>query len=148
MTDEYVEEIYALAREAFKGGQRAFQIQAYPFRMTPANIAKNVGHKDFEFWKMLKEGNDHFEVTRKQPKVNVCERRYVFNRYADEGEAFRSREVCPSAKMPQSLALAFNEKQNEDQDVFDRVLKRAVENPFIKPEDKPVVQSASIKADS
>ena len=39
MTDEQIGEIYSLAREAFLGGQRSFQIQAYPFRMTPANMA-------------------------------------------------------------------------------------------------------------
>lgn len=146
MTDEYVEEIYALAREAFKGGQKAFQIQAYPFRMTPENMAKNVDHPDFEFWKLLKEGNDHFEVTRKQPKVDVCEKRYVFNRYAEEGEKFQSRDICPPTKMPRSLALAFNEKQNKDQSVFDKVLKRTAASPFVKPEDKPATLDASIKA--
>ena len=30
MTDEQVSEIYALARESFFGGQRSFQVQAYP----------------------------------------------------------------------------------------------------------------------
>ena len=36
MTDEQIGEIYSLAREAFLGGQKAFQVQAYPFRMTAA----------------------------------------------------------------------------------------------------------------
>jgi len=40
MTDEQISEIYALARESFFGGQRSFQVQAYPFRMTPANLAR------------------------------------------------------------------------------------------------------------
>ena len=40
MTDEQITEIYSLAREAFFGGQGSFQIQAYPFRMTPLNMAK------------------------------------------------------------------------------------------------------------
>jgi hypothetical protein len=31
------------------------------------------------FWKMIKEGNDHFEATHLQPKVEVCNRRYVFD---------------------------------------------------------------------
>src|SRR3974377_2473905 len=39
MTDEQIAEIYALAREDFFGGQKSFQVQAYPFRMTPQNIA-------------------------------------------------------------------------------------------------------------
>ena len=144
MTDEIVEEIYGLAREAFRGGQKAFQVQAYPFRMTPKNLAEKVGHRDFEFWKMLKEGSDHFEVTKQQPKVNVCEKRYVFNRDVEEGIGFRSREICPPAKVKQSLALAFNERQDKDQNVFDRILKQNALNPFTK--DKPKITSASIKA--
>ncbi|MEM9279464.1 MAG: murein L,D-transpeptidase family protein [Pseudomonadota bacterium] len=148
MTDEYVEEIYALARESFRGGQKAFQIQAFPFRMTAENMAKKVDHPDFQFWKMLKEGSDHFEVTKLQPKVDVCEKRYVFNRYVEEGVEFRSRAECPPAKMPRNLALAFNEKQDKDQSVFDKVLKKTASNPFIKDEDKPKVQVASIKADA
>lgn len=148
MTDEYVEEIYALAREAFRGGQKAFQIQAYPFRMTAENMARKVDHPDFQFWKMLKEGSDHFEVTKLQPKVDVCEKRYVFNRYAEEGVKFRSRDECPPTKIPQSLALAFNEKQESDQSVFDKILKKTAENPFIKAEDKPKTLTASIKADA
>ena len=43
MTDEDAGEIFALARDAFRGGQRAFEIQAFPFRMTPENLAK---HRD------------------------------------------------------------------------------------------------------
>src|SRR6185312_11342745 len=39
MTDEQIGEIFALARESFTGGQRAFQVQAYPFRMSPKNMA-------------------------------------------------------------------------------------------------------------
>jgi murein L,D-transpeptidase YafK len=79
MTDDQISEIYALARESFFGGQRSLQLQAYPFRMTPANFAKHRNNPNMAFWKMLKEGNDHFEVTHQEPKVDVCEKRYVFN---------------------------------------------------------------------
>ena len=64
MTDEQVAEIYALARESFFGGQKSFQIQAYPFRMTPLNMAKHRNSPHLAFWKMLKQGYDHFEVTQ------------------------------------------------------------------------------------
>ena len=49
MTDEQVSEIYALARESFFGGQRSFQVQAYPFRMTPANLAKHRDNPNMPF---------------------------------------------------------------------------------------------------
>jgi murein L,D-transpeptidase YafK len=60
MTDERVGEIYSLAHESFLGGQPSFQIQAYPFRMTPANLARHRTSPHLAFWKMLKIGNDHF----------------------------------------------------------------------------------------
>jgi len=147
MTDEYIEEIYALAREAFRGGQKAFQVQAFPFRMTAENMARKVNHPKFEFWKMLKEGSDHFEVTNRQPKVDVCEKRYVFNRIVEEGEEFDASLQCPPSKTPKSLALAFNAKQSDDQKIFEKVLKRNAANPFVKPEEKPRAFSVSIKAE-
>ena len=47
--------------------------------MTPLNMARHRNSPHFEFWKMLKQGNDHFEVTHLEPKVDVCENRYVFD---------------------------------------------------------------------
>jgi murein L,D-transpeptidase YafK len=79
MTDEQMAEIYSLARDAFFGGQESFQIQAYPFRMTPANLAHHRTNPNMAFWKMIKIGSDHFEVTHLEPKVDVCNRRYVFD---------------------------------------------------------------------
>ena len=123
MTDEKVEEIYAMARDAFNGGQKAFQIQAYPFRMTAQNMMKNRNHKHFEFWKMLKRGYDHFEITRIPPKVDVCEKRYVFN--TESSSRYPSRGACPSRKMPASLALAFAKKQTVFNNQFEELLAKA-----------------------
>ncbi|UMY18533.1 L,D-transpeptidase family protein [Methylobacterium organophilum] len=78
MTDASMSEIYAIAREAFAGGQRAFQFQSYPFRMTASNIARSRNDPNAPFWKNLKEGSDYFEALRDEPRVNVCGRRYVF----------------------------------------------------------------------
>src|SRR3984885_1455647 len=57
MTDEQIGEIYALARESFLGSRQSFQIQAYPFRMTPANLAHHRTNPHMAFWEMLKIGN-------------------------------------------------------------------------------------------
>jgi murein L,D-transpeptidase YafK len=79
MTDEQMAEVYGLAQEALSAGQDAFQAQVFPFRMTPENMARHRNHQHIAFWRMLKEGADHFEVSRREVKVNVCERRYVYN---------------------------------------------------------------------
>ena len=78
MTDETISELYALAREAFASGQKAIQFQAFPFRMTAQNLAKFRNDPNIKFWKNLKEGSDYFEVTRREPHVEVCGNRYAF----------------------------------------------------------------------
>jgi murein L,D-transpeptidase YafK len=108
MTDGQVLEIYAFAREAFRGGQQAFQVQALPFRMTAENMARHRDNENYEFWKMLKVGYDHFELTRTPPKVDVCEKQYVFNRQAEEGQAFRAAEACPTTTTPDGLTVAYD----------------------------------------
>lgn len=79
MTDALIEEIYALAREQFTGTQESFQVHAFPFRMTDANMARHKDHKWYAFWQTLKEGYDHFETHRVPPPITVCERRYHVN---------------------------------------------------------------------
>jgi murein L,D-transpeptidase YafK len=117
MTDEQIAEIYALARESFFGGQRAFQIQAYPFRMTPLNMAKHRDSPYMAFWKMIKEGYDHFEVTHLEPKVDVCDKRYVFDA-APKGSGsalrFSPTAACPAYEVPQEIATPVKEKQQRD----------------------------------
>ncbi len=79
MTDALMEEIYTLAREALKGGQESFEVHAFPFRMTEANMARYQGNPNIPFWKTLKQGYDFFEKYRLPPTVAVCEKRYVVN---------------------------------------------------------------------
>jgi murein L,D-transpeptidase YafK len=78
MTDQGVSEIYAIVREAFAGGQQAFQFQSFPFRMTAENLAKHRSDQHIDFWRQLKEGSDRFEATREEPVVGVSFGRYVF----------------------------------------------------------------------
>jgi len=113
MTDEQNAEIYALGREAFFGGQRSFQLQAYPFRMTPLNMARHRNSPHLAFWKMIKEGHDHFEVTHLEPKVDVCEKRYVFG--AESTDRFSPAERCPAYRVPEDIAVAVREKQRRDE---------------------------------
>jgi murein L,D-transpeptidase YafK len=78
MTDQAIAEVYAVARDAFAGGQRGFQFQSYPFRMTAENLAKHRADPHIAFWKNLKEGSDYFEVMGEEPKVAVANQRYAF----------------------------------------------------------------------
>jgi murein L,D-transpeptidase YafK len=102
MTDEQIAEIFALAREAFAGGQPSFQVQALPFRMNPLNMARHRHNPNMPFWKNLKQGYDYFELTRQQPKVDVCEKRYVFNAKAQN--SFSAVDQCPANEVPELIA--------------------------------------------
>jgi murein L,D-transpeptidase YafK len=119
MTDEQIAEIYSLGRESFFGGQRAFQFQAYPFKMTPVNMAKHRNNPNMPFWKMIKEGYDHFEVTRQEPKVDFCEKKYVFDATkppnATKDPVFDAAAQCPAYVIPDEIAEAVRQKQQDDQ---------------------------------
>ncbi|MGC2124391.1 MAG: murein L,D-transpeptidase family protein [Xanthobacteraceae bacterium] len=130
MTDEQIGEIYSLARDSFLGGQKDFQIQAYPFRMTPANLAKHRNNPNMPFWMMLKEGNDHFEVTHLEPKVDVCDRHYVFDAQPPEGSTrplvFNPAGRCPAYQVPQEIAGPALEKQRNDEYQLAQLIKENV----------------------
>jgi murein L,D-transpeptidase YafK len=117
MTDETVEVIYALVREAFRGGQRSFEVHAFPFRMTPENMARHWDDPNIPFWVMLKEGYDHFEVTHRVPDVEVCDYHYVFDADA-AGAAFIPTEACPAFRVPDDIQLPLMAKQETDDVLF------------------------------
>ncbi|WP_377297423.1 L,D-transpeptidase family protein [Rhizobium sp. SGZ-381] len=104
MTDEQILEIYAFARDAFKGGQSTVQLQALPFRMTAENMARHRNSENIEFWNMLKVGYDNFEVTKRPPEVNVCEKKYVFNQQISGTPS--AAAACPPMTTPPALAAS------------------------------------------
>jgi murein L,D-transpeptidase YafK len=128
MTDEQIAEIYSLGRESFFGGQRSFQFQAYPFRMTPVNMAKHRNNPNMPFWKMIKEGYDHFEVTRQEPKVDFCEKKYVFDAAkapdAKRDPVFEASAKCPAYVIPDEVAQAVREKQEQDQAEYAKLVAK------------------------
>jgi hypothetical protein len=128
MTDEQIAEIYSLGRESFFGGQRSFQFQAYPFRMTPVNMAKHRNNPNMPFWKMIKEGYDHFEVTRQEPKVDFCEKKYVFDATkapdAKRDPVFEASAKCPAYVIPDEVAQAVRERQEQEQAEYAKLVAK------------------------
>ena len=57
MTDQNMDEIYALIGEAFSGGQDKVQLQAFPFRMTAENLAARAENNlNAPFWQACTPG--------------------------------------------------------------------------------------------
>ncbi len=113
MTDEQVADIYAIARDSFAGGQREIQLQSYPFHMTAENMAKFRLDPNIDFWKNLKDGSDHFEVTKNEPSVLVCGKHYVFD--ATTKDEVKGSEPCPALKRDESVEALVAEKENKDE---------------------------------
>jgi hypothetical protein len=80
------------------------------------------------FWKMIKEGYDHFEVTRQEPKVDFCEKKYVFDAEkapdAKRDPVFDAAAKCPAYVIPQEVADAVREKQQQDQAETAKLISR------------------------
>lgn len=102
ITDEAIQELYVLAREAFAKGQREFPVHAFPFRMTDEAMKFRSGHQWEAFWKNLKEGYEAFEANKRPPIVGVKDKRYVF---FPEGTKVPEAFATASARDPSAPQL-------------------------------------------
>ncbi len=78
VTDEKVDEIYAIVEAAQKRGQSEVPVHIFPFEMDAGAMSQFGGHRWAEFWANLKTGYDLFEQTKVPPVVGVCDKAYVF----------------------------------------------------------------------
>jgi hypothetical protein len=80
------------------------------------------------FWKMIKEGYDHFEVTRQEPKVDFCEKKYVFDAAktpdAKKDPVFSAAAKCPAYVIPDEVADAVREKQQADEAEIAKLIEK------------------------
>ncbi|KUO58335.1 MAG: hypothetical protein APF80_15135 [Alphaproteobacteria bacterium BRH_c36] len=119
MTDALIEEIYGLARESFRNGQENFQVHAFPFRMTEANLERHKKNQWYGFWKTLKEGYDHFEAHRIPPNVVVCQRRYIVNVAWPSNKSLDPNGYCPRFTKPS--IEPFVPRPSEEQIAFETI---------------------------
>lgn len=115
MTDEAIAEIYALLRETFAGGSPTVQLQAFPFRMTPQNLAKYASDPSMPFWQDIKEGYDRFELTKAPPAWDVCNKEYVFDMPRTSVEVLDAVAACPPGVGETTMTAALQQKQAADE---------------------------------
>jgi hypothetical protein len=96
--------------------------------MTALNMARHRNSPHMAFWKMIKEGNDHFEVTKQEPKVDFCEKKYVFDAVkapdAKRDLVFEASAKCPAYVIPDEVAQAVREKQQADDAEFAKLVSK------------------------
>src|SRR5262249_59851935 len=87
------------------------------------NRARHGNGQHMAFWKRLKEGSDHSGVTGLEPKVNVCDGRYVFDAepvatrpgVTPAALRFSASAHCPAYQVNPEIAAAANEKSKRDE---------------------------------
>jgi hypothetical protein len=79
---------------------------------------------------MLKEGYDNFNATHREPKVAVCDRRYVFDAAApdDSGRAlsFNPKGACPAYQLDKTVADAVLDHRRQEQYKMAEYIARGV----------------------
>src|SRR4029079_1272918 len=80
---------------------------------------KHRNNPNYAFWKMLKEGYDHFNASHQEPKVAVCEKRYVFDATAPDDStkplSFNAKGACPVYQLDKTIADAVHEERRQEQ---------------------------------
>ena len=77
MGDAAIEEIYTLAAAALAGGQRAFDVHAFPFRPDAATLDAQRASPWHAFWNELEPAWAAFERSHKPPRIRVVGKRYI-----------------------------------------------------------------------
>jgi hypothetical protein len=103
--------------------------------MTAMNMAKHRNNPNFAFWKMIKEGYDNFEATHQEPKVAVCDRRYVFDAAPPENSSkplkFDARGKCPAYRLDPAIAdVALDHRRHEQVEMANYISRDVATVPF------------------
>jgi murein L,D-transpeptidase YafK len=86
ITDESVDEVYAMVEAALERGQGAVDVHVFPFALTGTALAAQGGHTWLDFWRNLKDGYDLFEAEGVPPRVAACRGEYRFGADAEGDE--------------------------------------------------------------
>jgi hypothetical protein len=80
-------------------------------------MAKHRNSPHMAFWRMIKQGYDHFEATHQEPKIDVCERHYVFDAESPTGAplSFSPRNRCPAYQTNAAIASLVQDRQSREQ---------------------------------
>jgi murein L,D-transpeptidase YafK len=85
--------------------------------MTPQNLAKQSTSPHLAFWKNIKEGYDRFEVSKRPPLWDVCDRQYVFDKNPS-GQPLDAAGACPALVKDELMVAQLAAKQAADEASF------------------------------
>jgi len=83
ITDESVDQVYAVVEAALGNGQDGIDVHVFPFALTEAALAAESANYWQPFWRNLKQGFDLFELAGAPPRVAACRGEYRFGNDAE-----------------------------------------------------------------
>ena len=126
MTDEQISEIYSLARDSLSG-RPSFQVQAYPFRLTPANLARHRNSPNLRLLENAQGRQRSFrdDATRTQGgcvQPPLCIRCATSPEFAAPSRVQRDRKMSPFVVNPEIARRAL-EKKRADERAYAQLLE-------------------------
>ncbi len=95
--------------------------------MTAENLAKHRADPNAPFWAELKLGADHFEVTKQEPAVGVCDKHYVFDATPiDPKSHLEANAPCPPLQTNSSIEAEVAAKQSRDRTEIAELIAKGV----------------------
>jgi murein L,D-transpeptidase YafK len=83
ITDESIDQVYAVVEAALLNGQPAVDVHAFPFALTEAALAAESGGPWYRYWRNLQRGFVLFGRTGLPPAVAARNGEYVFGTDAE-----------------------------------------------------------------
>lgn len=77
MTDQYIDEIYALVVSSFRSGHESFSVHSFPFKLESETLSAFIDFTWHPFWLNLKDGYDYFNKYRRPPSIELLNGKYV-----------------------------------------------------------------------
>jgi murein L,D-transpeptidase YafK len=71
LTDDKIQEVYALAVQARNGGQKTIYTHFYPFDFTKTSLQTYRLNSNYEFWASLLKDYNYFEINKKIPSIII-----------------------------------------------------------------------------
>jgi murein L,D-transpeptidase YafK len=84
ITDESVDQVYAVVEAALQQGQPAVDVHAFPFELSASAVAAAVSSPWYRFWLNLQQGFLLFARTGRTPAVAARDGVYVFGTEAED----------------------------------------------------------------
>jgi len=96
--------------------------RAFPYYTTAENLAAHRDDQNLPIWFNLNRGHDIFAVERREPRISMCDRKYVFDTNFEGREPANPISACPAGNAVPAPSV--DAKAKSDLSSFEALLKQ------------------------